>query len=172
MTQTTIRLHELEQLRRLRELREETARQSCEARREARDACQATLDDTRLRLESLRRQCVDLAQWVGGAGASSMAQLGPFASARRQLLDNACERTEYALIDDEAVLAEAEEELTRAQAHWVKACAMTQSIQRLVARARLGLAREAELRAEREADPIRMPIRLEPAMHGHHGAPR
>ena len=155
MTPPASRMGELKQLLRLREIRQEAARVEREARRTARDAAMAVLHEHQARLESLRLQRGALVNWAGGDGAMSMARLHTFASARKGLLDESCERAEYASIDDAQAVAEAERALAQAHERWVRACASRQSVERLQARTRASLAREAELRAEREAEPAR-----------------
>lgn len=166
MTSTAAsRVAELRQLLRLRELRQEGSRAEREARRAERDEAFALLQEHQRQLEALNVQRSALADWVAGEGASSMTRLNAFASARQALLADACERAEYALLDDQEALAETEVQLAQAHEHWIRTCSRTQSVERLLARTRSGFARQAELRAEQEADPAARPqlqdIRME-----------
>lgn len=159
------RMDQLRQLLRLRQLREECARAKREVRRAERDEVFAVLQEHQANLKKLNLQRSALADWMAGEGASSMARLNAFASARHAFLADACERAEYALLDDEEALADTERQLAQAHERWIRSCSQTRSVERLLARTRTGLARMAELRAEQEMDAVARPqcqdIRME-----------
>jgi len=152
MAQQTVRLRELGQLLRLRRLREEAARAERDAARAARDDAQTAVRQREALVERLRLQRDALGAYVVGGGAASMARLAPFASARREVLDDALERAEYALIDDEEALQRAERAFAQAQSAWLRTAARSRAVEQLTERTRRGFARAAEARAERELD--------------------
>ncbi|HET9642761.1 MAG TPA: hypothetical protein VFP68_05285 [Burkholderiaceae bacterium] len=160
------RFAELRQLLRLRELRQEGARADREARRAERDHVAALLQEHQAQLEELNLKRRALADWVAGEGASSMTQLQAFANARHAFLAEACERAEYAVLDDQEALANAEQQLAQAHERWIRACSQTQSVERLLARTRADMARRSELRAEREIEPAVRPAHEDIRMEG------
>jgi flagellar biosynthesis chaperone FliJ len=146
------RIAELAQLLRLRRLREEAARIERDAKRAERDAAQAAVAETEREVERLRLERAALAAAVAGEMAASMPRLGPFAISRREVLDDLFERAEYALIDDEEALAEAQEALEEAHAVWLQARARCEAVEQLDRRTRRGVAQAVERRTERELD--------------------
>lgn len=144
-------LKDLRQLLRLRQLREESARQ-------AREACQREVarlldlrDEHERRWHALCEQRRQLGAWVDRIGASSMAQLNHYKSARREDLDELCERAEYDVIDDDERIAEARDKLAEANQAWVRGCAQRQAVEELLSRQQRQLRIQAELKQEREA---------------------
>ena len=149
-------IDDLRQLLRLRELREDAARRAHEASRVQRDEALRAVQERDALLQQQRAQRSDLSAYTAGAGASAMPRLAGYASARRDLLDDRIERNEYALIDDEEALAEAERHLQQASDAWAQARARTQAVETLGDSTRRRALRAAEQRAERE---LEMPLR-------------
>lgn len=145
---------ELKQLVRLRELREDAARRAHEVCRTQRDEARRAVREREAELQAQRAQRDDLAAYTAGDGASAMPRLSGYASARRDLLDDRIERNEYALIDDEEALAEAERALQRAREDWARARARTQAVETLRDTTTRGAARAGEQRAEREVEAL------------------
>lgn len=151
MSQLARVIKEQRQLLHLRSLREDSARQ-------ARDAVQRELEqllqqraEHEQRWHELCAQRQALGRWVQETGASAMPLLNPYRSARREDLDDLCERAEYDVIDDDDMIAEARARLAEAHQAWVRACAQRQAVQEMLQGTR-GRARvEAELKQEREA---------------------
>lgn len=143
---------ELRQLLRLRELREDAARREHEQCRSKRDDALRAVRERELLLQQQRTERDDLATYTAGDGASAMPRLSGYASARRDLLDDRIERNEYALIDDEEALTDAERALQHARDEWARARARTQAVETLRDDTTRRAARAGEQRAERELD--------------------
>jgi len=148
----SMRLRELGQLLRLRRLREDAARTERDEKRRARDAAQAAVREREALIEQARVRRDALGAYVAGHGAATIARLAAFAGARREALDEALERAEYGLIDDEEALARAERALDEAQAVWLRAMARNRAVEQLNERTRRGFMQAAQQRAERELD--------------------
>jgi len=142
---------EVAQLLRLRKLRAEAARIERETARAKRDAAQHAVHEREALVRQLRVERNALGESVV-AIAPAMALLAPFASARREFLDDALERAEYALIDDEEDLAQAQDAFDMAHAAWQKAVARCDAVERLAETTRRDVALAAEERAEREVE--------------------
>ncbi len=144
-------IKEQQQLLHLRSLREDRARQAREAVQHELDHLLQQRTEHEQRWHALCAQRHALGLWVQDAGASAMPLLNPYRSARREDLDELCERAEYDVIDDDEMIAEARTRLAQAQQAWVHACAQRQAVQEMLQGTR-GRARvEAELKQEREA---------------------
>jgi flagellar biosynthesis chaperone FliJ len=146
---------ELAQLLRLRRLREDAARLDCQRRREARDAAQAAVTAREAEVARLRNQRHSLVQRAGHEHAPAMPRLGIFTSTRREMLDDLLERAEYALIDDEESLTEAQDALDAAQAAWQREMARCEAMQMLRDRVQRDSRLVDAARAERELDASR-----------------
>lgn len=151
---------EVAQLLRLRRLRAEAARIERETARAKRDAAQHAVREREAQVQRLRTERDALGESVV-AFASAMALLAPFASARREFLDDALERAEYALIDDEEELAQAQNAFDAAHAAWRKAVARCDAVEQLDETTRRDVTRAAEERAEREVDVSPRSVMLE-----------
>ena len=143
---------ELAQLQRLRQWREDAARVCRDARAADHAAALAAVHERERRIAQLRSDIARLTAFVAGDGAPRMAQLTPYATARRVLLDDQLERAEYGLIDDQEVLAETEQALARAQAALLRASLHQQAMARLCSDTQRLHARAGERRVERDGD--------------------
>lgn len=143
---------ELSQLLRLRRLREDAARLDFQRRREARDAAQAAVTAREAEVARLRQERRSLVQRAGLEHAAAMPRLGIFTSMRREMLDDLLERAEYALIDDEESLTEAQEAFETAQAAWRREMARCEAVQMLRDRVQRDTQRAGLARLERELD--------------------
>lgn len=166
MTPLQRRWTNLAQMLRLRRLREDMASQQLEAQRRERLTLAATLETHRQHYETTLRQHSAFLQWAHGEGAALTVNLHAQMTARRSALAEACERAEYAMIDDEEALAQLDEQIAESHAQWVRACARTRAIQQLMDRTRSDLAREREVRAERELDARLTPKAFQIGCHG------
>ncbi|MBW8829722.1 MAG: hypothetical protein JF606_09885 [Burkholderiales bacterium] len=151
---------EVAQLLRLRKLRAEAARIERETARAKRDAAQQAVLEREAQVQRLRVERNALGESVV-AIAPAMALLAPFASARREVLDDALERAEYALIDDEEVLTQAQSAFDEAHAAWQKAVARCDAVEKLHETTRRDATLAAEERAEREVDVSPRSVMLE-----------
>jgi flagellar biosynthesis chaperone FliJ len=151
-------LHDAGQLKRLRELRERTA---LNALRNAEAALQTAKQEmkerqnTMLRLQNERQT---LAQRIVGELATDMARLAAYVSALQARLDDQLERAEYALIDDEQAVADAQAKVDEARQAWLHAVSRHGAATTLVDDASLALRLDREVRAEREDIPRSMPV--------------
>lgn len=140
----------LTQLLRLQGLRVSAAESEYCARQTERDAVLEAMQERQARIERLRRQRAALAVYVAGQAAAEFARLAGFANARRAWLDDALERDEYWLLDDERELREAEAKTAQARQQWLHARSREAGAQNLLDDARSLQAREDEQRQETE----------------------
>jgi len=138
----------LAQLRRLRDLRVDAAEAVVRVRRDdcarAIAAVQARLAEIAVRRETVSRH----AAYTVGGGAPDLPHLSPQFVAYRAQVDEGLERSEYALMDDEAELEAAQARLADAQATWRREVSRRDSVDELLVRSR----RTAALQVERAAD--------------------
>ncbi len=146
-----LRSHHLTQLLRLQGLRVSAAEAEYRARRAECDAAEAAMRKRQARIEDLRRQRETLSNYVVAQEAAELTRLAGFASARRAWLDEALERDEYWLKDDERELHEAETQAAEARQRWLRARWRESATQNLLDDTRRALARDAERRQEMEA---------------------
>ena len=135
---------------RLRELREQQALRALGLAHRARAEAEA----------QLRARSEDLAAWqarraallahIAGAGAERLARLLPSTHAHREQLEDHIERTQFALYDDEAALAEAERRLDQLRAAWQRSRAREDAAHDLMNAAVRGRRRDVEGRLEAE----------------------
>jgi len=145
------RARHLAQLLRLREMRVSAAEAEYRAKQTERDAALAAMRERQKRIEDLRRQRAALSDYVIAQGATEFTRLAGFASARRAWLDEALERDEYWLLDDERELREAEAQVAEARQQWLRARSRETGTQSLLDDTRRTQARDAEQRQEMEA---------------------
>lgn len=151
MSTNTQTIKELGQLLRLRHLREDAARQQ-------RDACQRELASLIAQREAYERRWHALCEtrrqlgvWMDLGGAADMARLNPYKTARREALDDQCERAEYDVIDTDDLITAARDRLAEANQHWVRCCAQRQAVEEMRQRHQQRRRIEADLKQEREA---------------------
>lgn len=151
MSQMPRVIKEQRQLLHLRSLREDGARQAREAiLRELEQLLQQRAEHEQ-RWHDLCAQRQALGAWVQACGAPAMPLLNPYRSARREDLDDLCERTEYDVIDDDDLIADARTRLAEANQAWVRACAQRQAVEEMLQGSLRRARVEAELKQEREA---------------------
>ena len=154
MTDTARQLQDARQLQRLRELRE---RKALSALRQA-EAEVATAEhavaERQAAMDRLQLARDQLSERIVGACAPQLGRLAIYASAAQEDLDDQLERTEYALIDDEEALTEAQQAAEAARRAWLRAVSQSGAADTLVDDARRGLLREREARLEREDAPL------------------
>ena len=154
--------HEARQLCRLRSLRVQRARERCvQIQAEAARAAD-TVRESRRKVERSRRAVEQLAHAVVHALAPQLPRWSGMAAAQRERLDDQLERAEYALVDDEQQLEEAEERLAQARADVTRALAREDAVRGLADQVQRSHAAERERRVEREQDDQqRMPPRMQ-----------
>lgn len=153
MTDPGRQLQDARQLQRLRELRERKALTAFRAAEAEVARAQQALDERQRTMERLQRARDDLGRRIVGDCAPQMGRLSGYVSATQEDLDEQLERTEYALIDDEEALSNAQAHAAQARAAWLRAVSQSGSAQTLVGDARKALLRERDRRLEREDAP-------------------
>lgn len=153
MTDPGRQLQDARQLQRLRELRERKALTAFRAAEAEVARAQQALDERQRTMERLQRARDDLGRRIVGDFAPQMGRLSGYVSATQEDLDEQLERTEYALIDDEEALSNAQAHAAQAHAAWLRAVSQSGSAETLVGDARKALLRERDRRLEREDAP-------------------
>ncbi len=146
-----LRLRHLAQLLRLQGLRVSVAEAEYRTRRAKCETVMAAMRERQARIEDLRHQRTALFDHVATQGATELTRFAGFASARRACLDEALERDEYWLQDDQRELQEAEAQAEEARQQWLRARSRESAAQNLLDDTRRSLARDAEQRQEMEA---------------------
>ncbi len=143
------------QLQRLRELRERKALQTYQrAELDVRNA-QQLVQEREAQIRGLQDQRLALQRSLIGEYAARLGTLAAYASAAQEVLDDQLERSEYALIDEEEELFNAQNRSGAARDAWLHAVAQHQACTTLRDDARKGLRREQEMRLDREDPPLR-----------------
>ena len=145
-------IQETRQLLRLRTLRVQRARERCAQMQAGVDAAQSVVDERQRAIVQVRREMGMLAHAVVNGLAPRMPRWSAVASAQRERLADRLERAEYALIDDEHELEQAQERLASARAELARALAREDAVQGMADAARRAVALAREQRAERESD--------------------
>ena len=153
MTDPGRQLQDARQLQRLRELRERKALTAFRAAEAEVARAQQALDERQRTMERLQRARDDLGRRIVGDFAPQMGRLSGYVSATQEDLDEQLERTEYALIDDEEALSNAQGHAAQAHAAWLRVVSQSGSAETLVGDARKALLRERDRRLEREDAP-------------------
>ena len=153
MTDPGRQLQDARQLQRLRELRERKALTAFRAAEAEVARAQQALDERQRTMERLQLARDDLGRRIVGDCAPQMGRLSGYVSATQEDLDEQLERTEYALIDDEEALSNAQGHAAQAHAAWLRAVSQSGSAETLVGDARKALLRERDRRLEREDAP-------------------
>jgi flagellar biosynthesis chaperone FliJ len=145
---------ELSQLLRLRKVRVDAAQAQVAAQR---SACEAALTAVQTRLASIEKDRQQVAQHRAcsiGPDAADLPSLGHIVRAFASKLDDALERNEYALIDDEAALEQNQSELRRLHQAWLREQSRADGVQQTLARSRRALAQQRETQAEDALDEL------------------
>ncbi len=144
---------EVQALLRLRRLREDTARRQREAQRVLHAQALERLRECEAGLAALQERRQAIARWCLGEGAVGMARLHGYAGSRQEQLEIDCEHARDKVLAQRRACAEAEQALAQAHARWLRDSARTGAAEKLQRETRVVLARQAELRTEREAEP-------------------
>jgi hypothetical protein len=145
-------IRETRQLLRLRTLRVERAREACAQAQAAVDAAARTVHERQHAIVRAQRHVDALARAVVHDLAPRLPRWADMAAAqRRRLVDN-LQREEYALIDDEHALEQAQERLQRARADLTRALAREDAVRGLAGEAQRAVLLMREQQLERESD--------------------
>ncbi|KQW49647.1 hypothetical protein ASD88_25430 [Pelomonas sp. Root662] len=137
---------------RLRQLRVQRAREALtQAQREEAQA-RAVVEDREARVEHGRNLIAELARQWGGAGCVGMPRWREQVVAHREALAERLERDEYALIDEQAALARAQDAVRQRRAELVRAEAREAAVDATLKDQRRQASQAREQRAELEAE--------------------
>ena len=145
-------MNDLRQLLRLRTLRVQRAHERCVEAQAGVDRAAAAVCQRQREIERTRRAMVALRHAVVHALAPHLPRWTEVASAERERLADRLERAEYALIDDEQSLEQAQEALQRARAELTRALAREDAVRGLADEAQRTTRRMHEQRAELETE--------------------
>lgn len=151
---------EAQQLCRLRQLRAQRARDACKQAQAAVVSAQAAIHSRQRQIEQGRQAIDAWAKSVVNELAPQLPRWSNLIVAQRDRLSERLERDEYALIDDERQLEQAQEQAQQARAALTRALAQEDAVRGLLAQARQALGAERERRAEVELEdqgPARAP---------------
>jgi hypothetical protein len=152
-------LHDARQLKRLRELRERTALNTLRSAEAGLQAARRVMQERQNTVLRLQNERLTLAQRIVGELATDMARLASYVSARQAMLDEQLEWAEYALIDGERAVANAQARANKARQAWLHAVSSHGAATTLVGEASQTLRRDREARAEREDIPKFIPVK-------------
>ena len=153
MTDPSRQLQDARQLQRLRDLRERKALSALRVAEGEVAAAEQAVAERQRAMDRLQRERDDLSRRIVTDCAPHMGRLSAYVSATQEDLDDQLERTEYALIDDEDALSNAQAHAAQAHAAWLRAVSQSGSAETLVGDARKALLRERDRRLEREDAP-------------------
>ena len=143
---------EATQLQRLRTLRVERSRERCaQAQAEVERAAQA-VRERRRRIERGQREIEALGRAMVHQLAPRLPRWAGIAGAQKEQLAERLEREEYALVDDEHQLEQAQERLQQARAELTRALAREDAVRGLAHETRRAHLQAREQRAERELE--------------------
>ncbi len=164
-------LHALEQKQwlALRALRVERAREALQAARAHADACARAVQERRERIAATRAQVRDLATAVVDRWATQMSRWATTVQRHRDVLVERLERDEYALIDDERKLEQAQEQMRMRGSDLARAMNRESAVQTMVTAMRREVAVKQELAAEREIEDRPAVVSGTPARHAPFG---
>jgi len=151
-------LHDARQFKRLRELRERAALSALHAAEAALQTAIQVMQERRATILRLQNERHTLAERIVGELAPDMVRLVDYVSALQFKLDDRLERAEYALIDDQQAVAEAQVKVNKARQAWLQTVSRHGAAGTLVDDANQALRRDREVRAEREDLPQSMQI--------------
>lgn len=144
--------HEATQLFRLRTLRVQRTREQCAREQALVEQAAHAVRDRQRQIERGRRAMDALDHAVVHELAPRLPRWSSVAAAQRERLADRLERDEYALIDDERRMEEAEERLQQARAGLTRALAREDAVRGLTQQVRKAHVAERERRAERELE--------------------
>lgn len=146
------RSKDIVQLLRLHRIRVSVAKSNYQTEKAEYIAAVEAVNKRRTRIECLRGQRTALSGYVLNDGAIELSRFSRWSNARRDWLDDALERDEYWLMDDEQILQEAETKLFEAKQNWLRACARETSLLRLLQEAKKSVLRQCDMQDELESE--------------------
>lgn len=144
--------HDAAQLLRLRTLRVERAREAVAAAQRELDAAAIALRAQQARVERLRGEIDALEHALVHGLAPQLPRWSTLVVAQREALADRLERAEYALVEDEHTLEQAQEKLQQAKAEWTRAQAREDAVRGLAEDAKRAHRLGREQLVEREVE--------------------
>ena len=146
--------HEANQLCRLRSLRVQRAREQVGKAQAEVDSAARAVRERQHKIERLERDIEALSHAVVHELAPRLPRWADVARAQREHLADRLERDQFALIDDEQHLEEAQERLQEARADLTRALARDDAVQGLARQSRRAHVAAREQRVERELEDL------------------
>jgi superfamily II RNA helicase len=157
MPVTGSRVRELAQLLRLRGLRTAAAARECAQCRSALETAQTAVKLRIERIAQCHRERESFEAQLVGPHARDVARFASTSAARRDQLNEQIEREEYALLDDEEALKDAQAQLADALARWSRERAREDGVRELLRAGVQEAVQIAEAQIEAEAQDRRSP---------------
>jgi hypothetical protein len=143
---------EAAQMLRLRSLRVQRAREACAKARIEVEKAQAVIKEHQRTIERGQREIAALADAIVTTLAPALPRWSGMVAATRERLADQLERDEYALIDDEHELEQAQERAQQAGAELTRALAREDAVRGLAQQARKAVLHAREQRVELEIE--------------------
>ena len=140
------------QMLRLRTLRVQRAREACAKAKLEVEQARATVKERQRAIERCQREITELADAIVTTLAPALPRWSDMVSATRERLADRLERDEYALIDDEHDLEQAQERAQQAGAELTRALAREDAVRGLAKQARKAVLHAREQRVELEIE--------------------
>jgi len=140
------------QMLRLRTLRVQRAREACAKAKLEVEKARATVKERQRAIERCQREITELADAIVTTLAPALPRWSGMVSATRERLADRLERDEYALIDDEHELEQAQERAQQAGAELTRALAREDAVRGLAQQARKAVLHAREQRVELEIE--------------------
>jgi len=145
-------VREAQQLCRLRSLRVQRARERAAAAQADVEAAVQSLRTRQARVAELHRELALLREQIAHALAPQLPRWGAIVDAQRERIADRIEREEYAVIDDERRLEQAEEALQAARAEVTRALAREDAVQGVADASKRARRQGLERRSDAEID--------------------
>lgn len=152
MTKVLPKRHEAKQLCKLRSLRVQRAREGVAQAQAGVERAAAAVRQRELLIADLRRSIAGLQQAVVTTLAPTLPRWSAVTTAQRERLADQLERAEYALLDDQHELEQAQEKLQAARSELTRALAREDAVRGLAEQTRRAHALNRERRAELEIE--------------------
>jgi hypothetical protein len=159
MTQMLPTPREAGQMLRLRSLRVQRAREACAKAKLEVDKAHAAVKERQRAIERSQREMANLAAAIVTTLAPALPRWSGMVAANRERLADQLERDEYALIDDEHELEQAQERAQQAGAELTRALAREDAVRGLAQQARKAVLHAREQRVELEIEDQGRPAR-------------
>ncbi|MEY4561543.1 MAG: hypothetical protein RLZZ618_820 [Pseudomonadota bacterium] len=145
---------ELAQLLRLRKVRVDAAQTAVQMQRVECDKAAAAVQQRLVKIQEGRQNVRQLASYTVGQGASDIPRLVACFTAFREKLNDALERNEYALMDDEHDLESSQALLREKRQAWMREQSRRDGVEEALVRSRRALVLKSDIQTDNEADEL------------------